>query len=179
MNKEGYRAIFDMDGTLYQFDKGKEQTFTASRFYANLRRNVYGFLVVRRDISEGEALREYERIKVQYKGEVSLGVEAEYGIDRYDFCAETWGTLEPADYIDAEDELPGSLRALRGKIALLTAAPRIWAVKVLAYLHLEDVFGDTIYTGEPNLRKPNPQIFQKVADDFGVQPSQVFSIGDQ
>jgi len=63
--------------------------------------------------------------------------------------------------------------------ALLTAAPRVWALKVLSHLKLQKVFGENLYTGEPILRKPNPQVFQQIADNFGVKPNQVFSIGDQ
>jgi HAD superfamily hydrolase (TIGR01549 family) len=179
MKEEGYRAIFDMDGTLYRFDKGRGQEFTASRFYSDLKNNVYGFFMARRGMDREQAITEYERIKDKYKGEISLGVEAEYRIDRYGFFVETWGTLDPAEYIEANEALPEVLNALRGKIALLTAAPLVWAVKVLAHLNLEEAFGDVVYTGEPDLRKPNPQAFQQIADDFGVEVSQVFSIGDQ
>ncbi len=83
MKTEENRAIFDMDGTLYRLDKGKEQKFTSSRFYNDLRNRVYGFFMARQGIDREEAITEYERIKNKYKGEVSLGVEAEYGIDRY------------------------------------------------------------------------------------------------
>jgi FMN phosphatase YigB (HAD superfamily) len=168
-----------MDGTLYQFDKGNGQSFTASRFYSDLRHIIYGFIVAKRGMSMEQAVNEYERIRNTYKGEVSLGIEAEYEIDRYEFFADTWGKLDPADYIDTNAALPEVFNALRGKIALLTAAPRVWAVKVLAYLNLEAAFGDRVYTGEPNVRKPNPQIFRQIANDFEVEAAQVFSIGDQ
>jgi len=179
MKKEDYRAIFDMDGTLYQFDKGEGKEFTSSRFYGDLKNNVYGFFMARRGISREIAISEYERIKAKYNGEISIGVETEYEIDRYEYFRETWGTLNPMDYIDANENLPEVFNALRGKIALLTTAPRIWALNVLAYLQVKDVFDTAIYTGEPNLRKPNPLIFQKIADNFGAIPSLVFSIGDQ
>lgn len=179
MKQEGYRAIFDMDGTLYQFDRGQGGEFTASHFYSDLRNNIYGFFMARLGMNREEAVSNYERIKDEHHGEVSLGVEAEYGIDRCDYFAETWGTLDPAEYIEANEALPEVLNALKGKIALLTTAPRVWAIKVLAYLNIEDAFDDRIYTGEPDLRKPDPQVFQNIADDFEVKPSQVFSIGDQ
>lgn len=179
MKQEGYRAIFDMDGTLYQFNKGKSQEFSTSDFYSDLRNNVHRFFMARRGINKEQASSEYERIKDTYKGEISLGVEAEYEIDRYDFFAETWGKLDPAKYIEATEILPEVLDVLRGRVALLTAAPKVWVIRVLAQLNLEETFGDFIYTGEPDLRKPNPQVFQKIADDFGVKPPQVFSIGDQ
>lgn len=179
MKKEEYRFIFDMDGTLYQLDKGKSREFTASRFYGDLKNCVYNLFVARRNIGRNQAVSEYERIKDRYQGEVSLGVEAEYGIDRYEFFAGTWGTLNPADYIEVDETLPEIFTGLQGKIALLTSAPRVWTTKVLTHLDLNETFGSAIYTGEPDVRKPNPQAFQQIVDDFEVEPSQVFSVGDQ
>lgn len=176
--KEQYRFIFDMDGTLYHFDKGNGQTFTKSCFYTDLRSNVYSFFMERRGLSRSEALSEFERIKVKYDGEVSLGVEKEYGIDRYDYFGNTWN-LNPNDYIEKDSDLPIILNQLKGKIVLLTAAPLIWAKNVLAYLDIERMFENNLYTGEPNMRKPNPAIFLKIANDLNVPPKYIFSIGDQ
>ena len=176
--KEQNRFIFDMDGTLYQFDKGQRQTFTASRFYTDLRNNVYSFFMARQGISSEEAMAEYERIKEQYNGEVSLGVEAEFGIDRYEFFENTWN-FNPEGYIEKDKDLPEMLDQLKGRVALLTAAPRVWAVNVLAYLDIDNAFEGRLYTGEPDDRKPNPRVFQRIADDFSVPATSVFSIGDQ
>jgi len=179
MKKEKYRFIFDMDGTLYQLDKGRSRQFTASRFYADLKGYVYDFFMAKQNITRNLAIKEYERIINIYQGEVSLGVEAEYGIDRYEFFAGTWGKLNPAIYIETDEALPAIFSGLSGKIALLTSAPGVWATKVLAYLNLQEIFGSAIYTGEPDVRKPNPLIFQQIIDTFKVRPSRVFSIGDQ
>jgi HAD superfamily hydrolase (TIGR01549 family) len=179
MKKEEYKIIFDMDGTLYPFDKGKTKNFFTSRFYSDLKNNIYGFFMAKLGLDMDQAINEYERIKEKYQSGVSLGVETEYNIDRYNFFTETWGTLDPINYIETNKELSKVLNKLSGKIALLTSAPRVWVDKVLNYLNLEKAFGNTIYTGEPNLRKPNPLIFRQIADDFKINPCQVFSIGDQ
>lgn len=176
--KEQYKFIFDMDGTLYHFDKCQGQIFTTSRFYTDLRSNIYAFFMEKRGLSRIDAITEYERIKEAYKGEVSLGVESEYGIDRYEFFDNTWN-INPEGYIEKDTDLPEMLERLQGRIALLTAAPKIWAVNVLSYLGIEEIFGDSLYTGEPDERKPNPAVFQRIADDFSVSPKKVFSIGDQ
>lgn len=176
--KEQYRFIFDMDGTLYHFDKEQGQTFTASRFYSDLRNNVYSFFMERRGLSRDRVIAEYERIKEKYNGEISLGVEKEYDIDRYEYFSNIWN-LNPSDYIEKDPDLPKVLNQLKGRIALLTAAPNVWTVNVLAYLNIQDAFGGKIYTGEPNIRKPSSLIFQKIADDFGSLPNNTFSIGDQ
>lgn len=180
MNKspELYKYILDLDGTLYQFDRGEGQTFTKSRFYQNLRRNVYVFFMQRRDITLEEAMIEYERIKTKYNGEVSLGVEREYGIDRYEYFAYTWD-FQPELYVERDDDIRETLEQLRGRIALLTAAPRIWAIRTLAFLSLEDLFEGRIFTGEPDLRKPNPEAFRTVVRTLMSSPDLTFSIGDQ
>jgi HAD superfamily hydrolase (TIGR01509 family) len=176
--KEQYKFIFDLDGTLYRFDKGQGQIFATSQFYADLRSNAYAFFMKRCGLSKDAAIVEYEMIKEKYNGEVSLGVEQEYEIDRYDYFANTWN-LNPEEYIEKDNDLPQMFDQLKGRIALLTAAPRIWAINVLAYLDIVDIFEGRFYTGEPDERKPNPRIFQRIADDFGIFPSKVFSIGDQ
>ena len=176
--KEQNRFIFDMDGTLYRFDKGQGQTFTASRFYTDLRNNVYSFLMDRQGISSEKAMSEFDRIKDLYNGEVSLGVEAEFGIDRYDFFENTWN-LNPEKYIEKDADLQEMLGQLKGRVALLTAAPRVWAVNVLTYLNIDSAFEERLYTGEPDDRKPNLRVFQRIADDFSAPTANVFSIGDQ
>lgn len=176
--KEQYRFIFDMDGTLYRFDKGQSQAFTASCFYTDLKNNVYKFFMEKRGLPRDEAMNEYERIKDKYNGEVSLGVEKEYRIDRYDYFENTWN-LNPDDYIEKDTDLPGILQQLEGRIALLTAAPRVWAVNVLTYLDIDRMFEGKLYTGEPDERKPNPAIFRRIVEDLFVPPRNVFSIGDQ
>lgn len=176
--KEQYNFIFDMDGTLYHFDKGQGKAFSSSQFYTDVQSNAYSFFMERRGLSRDEAKSEYQKIKETYGGEISLGVEREYGIDRYEYFANTWN-LNPEGYIEKEANVQEMLEQLKGRIALLTAAPKVWAKKVLAYLDLEEVFAGRVYTGEPDERKPQPEAFQKIASDFGVEPTTIFSIGDQ
>lgn len=176
--KTQYTFIFDMDGTLYQFDKGQGDIFTSSQFSRDLENNIYNYFVTIKGISADEAISEYDRIKAIYKGEMSLGVEREYGIDRYEYFRNTWN-LKPEEYIEKDTELPRTLEKIRGRMALLTAAPRIWAGNVLAYLDIENVFEGNIYSGELDVRKPNPLIFLRIANDLNVPPTNIFSIGDQ
>ena len=176
--KEQNRFIFDMDGTLYRLDKGQSQTFAKSRFRADFLNNAYSFYMNRVGLSLKDSVAEHERISERYDGEVSLGLEAEYGIDRYDFFANTWN-LDPEEFVEIDKDLPEVLHQLKGRVALLTAAPRIWAISVLAHLGVESIFDGRIYTGEPDERKPNPRVFQRIADDFSVPTNRIFSIGDQ
>lgn len=176
--KERGKIIFDMDGTLYNFDNKRGTNFTSSRFYADVKENAYRYISETLCIDIEQAILIYQELKNDYRGEVSLGIEDRYGVNRYKYFENTWN-LNPAEYIEKNDEIQRGIKDLQGRIALLTAAPRIWAIRVLAFLDMEKLFGQYIYTGEPDLRKPNPDIFEKIAIEMGVEPSMVASVGDQ
>ncbi len=170
--------IFDLDGTLYQFDDGGSSNFSASRFYANIRKNILQFLSDLLSISEKEASEKYNDLKDRYDGETSLAVEQELGVDRLDFFAATW-SLEPAEYLKKNSTVRDIFEQLEDRVAVLTAAPRVWAARTLEYLDIMSFVEDTLFTGESDLRKPDPRIFKAVADSLGVPPEQCVSIGDQ
>jgi len=169
--------IFDMDGTLYQFDKGRNKDFGSSIFYSDLRQNIYQLFVKEFGFTESGAINEYKRIKETYS-HVSLGVEKEHGFNRYQFFENTWN-LNPENYIGKNMALKDIFKILDGRVAVLTAAPRIWAEAALKYLGIYEFVKDKLFTGEPDLRKPNPEIFVKVAKSLGTAPENVYSIGDQ
>lgn len=175
-NEQG--VIFDLDGTLYRL-RSSDGTFGNSSFYADLQANMSRFLADRLGLSSTDAECEYTRIKDQYNGEVSLGVELELGIDRYEWFGNTWN-LDPARYVDAPGEnLAESLAPFRGRSLVLTAAPAAWAYRVLEYLGMDEMFDGKVITGEPDLRKPNPAIFRKAAQILQKQCCEVISVGDQ
>ncbi len=167
--------IFDLDGTLYQFDS---KGFLDSKFYSDIRKRAYKFLSERLNVSEERAKETYNCIKAKYNGEVSIGTEKEFGINRYDYFNFVWN-LEPSDYITKNPLIREIFSKLEGKIAILTGAPKIWARKTLEYLKVYDIVANTLFTGEPDIRKPNPLAFQQVLDYFRVLPEQAISIGDQ
>lgn len=174
-----YRYSVDLDGTLYHF-KGEGEgliTFGKSEFAQTIRGNTYRFLQERLGKSEVEAIAEFDRIYTAYNSEVSLAVEQEYGIDRYDYFRATWD-VDPADFISPEGNVREAISVLQGRMALLTAAPRIWAIRAITFLKVDDLF-TTIYTGEPDIRKPSPEIFRQVVADFDVPVEYAVSIGDQ
>lgn len=167
-----------MDGTLYQFDKEKGESFKNSRFAQDLKKNIIDYFIKKFKLSYDEALRLYKKIQNNYKGEISTGVEKEFGILRAEFFEETWN-LYPEKYIIKNTHLPKLLLALQGNCALVTSAPTIWATRVLEYLEIADAFGDSIYTAESYIRKPNPLVFLHIARKFNSPTCTVISIGDQ
>lgn len=80
MKQEGYRVIFDMDGTLYKFDRGKGQTFTSSQFFRDLQSITYEFLIVKQGVCRKQAIRKSERIKEKY--DVDTAVEGADGLSK-------------------------------------------------------------------------------------------------
>lgn len=168
--------ILDLDGTLYNFDNSDSINFTSSRFYSELKKRVYTFLSRKLRISEDTSREIYESVRTEFNGEVSLGFESKFGIDRFEFFRETWN-LDPSQFIQKTNRLP-LIRSLNGTTAFLTSAPRVWASEVLKYLNLES-YQDKLFTGEPNLRKPNPLVFRQICNSFGFSPLEAISVGDQ
>lgn len=168
--------ILDLDGTLYNFDNSDSVNFTSSRFYSEIKKRVYSFLSKKLGMSEDTARELYESVKTEFNGEVSLGLESKFGMDRYEFFAETWN-LDPSQFIEKANRLP-LIQSLNGTTAFLTSAPRVWASEVLKYLNL-GCYQDRLFTGEPDIRKPNPLIFRQICDSFGFSPLEAISVGDQ
>jgi len=168
--------IFDLDGTLYVFDNSNSVNFASSKFYKTIKSNAYRFLQKRLNMGPEEAKETYEDIKRNFDGELSLGLEAKFGVDRYEWFEAVWD-LNPRDFIKQKSrkELVDSLNA---EVSILTAAPRVWASKALDYLGLPE-YKRMLFTGESNLRKPNPVAFKQICDKAGIPPEKTVSIGDQ
>ena len=177
--KKEYGIIFDMDGTLYSFAHESGGNFAKTQFYDDVMSGTIKFLSERLAIDSEQAQTKLKHIRETYNEGISLGIEKEFGIDRYDYFAGAWGTLEPANYLRQNLALESELVKAKGRIALLTAAPKVWATKVLSFLNLRSSFGDYVTTGEPDLRKPDPAVFLHVAQQLNLPPQLIYSVGDQ
>ncbi|HMQ09544.1 MAG TPA: HAD hydrolase-like protein [Candidatus Nanoperiomorbaceae bacterium] len=169
-------AVFDMDGTLYQFPEGA--TFSESPLGVAVRQNTADFLSREFKLSDEAAWNRYDELLRRYDGEMSLGLEREFGINRMRFFDETWD-IDPENIIVPEPGLREQMERLDIQCALLTAAPRVWAKRAIGYIGIANLFGDNIITGEPDIRKPNPEVFRQIMDKVGSVASQTVSIGDQ
>lgn len=169
-------VIFDMDGTLYQFPNGT--TFSSSPLGEAVKEKVTSFIAEEFRLQDDEAQLKYSELQIKYDGEMSLGLEREFGIDRLRFFEETWG-IDPENIIVPEPNLVDELAQLNIRCALLTSAPRVWATRVLEYFDVINFFDDLIFTGEPDIRKPNPEVFRAITKILGLDVSQIVSIGDQ
>ncbi|MEI6731968.1 MAG: HAD family hydrolase [archaeon] len=166
--------IFDMDGTLYRFSSGTN--FRDSEMYAKIKENSYSFLERKLKINRQKAIEKYNQIKNEFRGEMSIGIERKLGINRYEFFANTWD-LSPEELLEKRD-LSGILDSLGLRKVVLTSAPAVWARKVLRYLNVSERV-EAVFSGEPDIRKPDVRVFKQICDRFEVKPSEVISIGDQ
>jgi HAD superfamily hydrolase (TIGR01509 family) len=179
MTTSNYNYIFDLDGTLYPFVSGAHIQFERSVFYDDLRGRIIGFLTQRMHVDATAAENMLQDVAIRFDGELSIGFEQLHGIDRYEYYAATW-SCEPRDYLPAPDqELALALEPFKDRALVLTAAPHIWASKVLEHLGIADMFADRIITGEPDLRKPDPRVFDLAGQKLHTRPSHIVSIGDQ
>lgn len=172
------KYIFDLDGTLYSFAGSGQVTFGTSIFYADLRERITLFISRKLEVNKNEAEEILIKVGTAFNGELGIGFEKTYGIDRYEYYESTWA-CDPENYITFDAQLAEYMKAFTGRSLLLTAAPRAWATKAITHLGLGSVFGNNIITGEPDIRKPNPAVFVQAAQILHTRPEDIISIGDQ
>lgn len=170
------KFIFDLDGTLYRYKGGP--TFATSEFYADIKRNIFEFLERELAVPSERVQETYDRLKREYEGHVSLAVEKEFGVDRARYFAATWN-VPPEKYIEPNDDARAVLSALSGRCAVLTEAPRVWAEAALRFLGAYEFVEDTLFTGEPDIRKPSVEAFKLVGAALGGPFDSIYSVGDQ
>lgn len=170
------KFIFDLDGTLYRYKGGP--TFATSEFYADIKRNIFSYFEMELGVAPGKVSETYDRLKREYGGHVSLAVEKEFGVDRAAYFAATWN-VPPEKYVEQNDDARAVLSALAGRCAVLTEAPRVWAEAALRYLGVYEFVQDTLFTGEPDVRKPSVKAFRQVGAALAVPFDSIYSVGDQ
>lgn len=170
--------IFDMDGTLYHFDDGESAKFRESSFGKTINSNVLSFFMSKFSLSKEEAVLKINELDERYKGEISLGLEKEFGIPRSEYFAFTWDLI-PEEFLKTNSELLPLIESVPVQSVLLSAAPKVWVDRVLNFLNIQQFFNEAIFTGDPDLRKPDPMVFQMIADFLNLAPHSIISIGDQ
>lgn len=170
--------IFDMDGTLYSFDQGPASNFDQSKFGQRIHENIIAFFKQQFALNSEDALTMYLDFRTRFNDEVSLGLEKERAIPRGDYFAITWN-LDPQEFMKQHQELVEALSTVAIKSGILSSAPRIWVERVLDFLEIKQLFEPAIFTGDPDVRKPNPQAFLQIANFWKLPPEVLISVGDQ
>ncbi len=170
--------IFDMDGTLYTFDSsGKDDAIFNTGFYREIEQRGIEFIMRRLSIPTEKAREIRETIFRDYNGDMSIGLETEYGIGRSDYFGFVWN-VDPSRYITVDEELRELMRSIQCKKALLTTAPQVWANKVLQRLSIDDQF-DGLWFGDGDIRKPDRRAYSQVTDSLNVKPERTLIVEDE
>ena len=169
--------IFDMDGTLYRFMGG---TFKDSGLAAAIGRKMLEFVSDRLNVTSAEAKEIIDNIRAKYGQQISLGLEQEFLLSRYDYFDFAWN-LDPADFVEPDPTVRQIFQTLEPgfDFVLLSEAPRIWITKILDYLEITDFFAARIFSGEGDIRKSFNNAFGFVLETLALNPRLTFSVGDQ
>ncbi len=169
--------IFDLDGTLYELHGG---SYKKSPLCKAVLRGAVKFIAARMSISQARAVRTLDKIIERYGEQISIGLEKEFKLDRYDYFNTVWDI--PAHGIVKNTE--NSRKILLGlkknfQCALVSDAPHVWIMNVLKELNITDIFKDKIFSGEGNQRKEFNNAFVNVARTLKTSTHNCIVVGDQ
>jgi len=169
--------IFDLDGTLYKMRGGSYDRSPLKRY---VQRNAVAYLAARLSISRSDAQAVLQSILAKHGENISLGVEQELGLDRYDYFKTAWN-IPARLVVSKERNLRRNLSALkkRYRLVMVSDAPLVWTKNVLAELGVSDLFRSNIFSGEGNQRKGVRTAFPRVLKSLRLKPGRVVSVGDQ
>ncbi len=169
--------IFDMDGTLYEYEGA---SFSQSGAYQAVLKNATLFIAKKLGKTLIEAELVLNDIKERWGEQISLALEKEHGINREEYFNIVWDV--PAEpYIKKIPGLKNFLLRLKGQyqLAVLTDGPKIWVQNVLKALDVLDILGEAIFDGSGDSRKESCVAYTRVLTHFSILPEECLMIGDQ
>ncbi|MEI6288331.1 MAG: HAD family hydrolase [bacterium] len=177
MRTKNKLLIFDMDGTLYNF---KEGSFKKSSLKKKVLSNALIFIEDKLSIDKPEAKKIFKKIKASYGENISIGLEKEYKLDRYEYFNFVWN-IPAKNLVVKNYRIKKILTELssKNKIILLSDSPKIWIENVLKELGLYDLLKNNIYSGESDFRKIFGNIFNQILQKLNYNPKDCLMIGDQ
>lgn len=169
--------IFDMDGTLYKF---KGDSFKSSGLYDVVIANTLVYISSKLEKSETEAQEILDLVFKKYGNSISIGLEKEFKIDRYDYFDFAWN-IEAKNYVQPNPQLKPFLLSLENNfdLVLLSDAPKIWVRIVLDYLGVGEIFKDNVFSGEGDTRKEFGNAFEIICKKMGIETNMCIAVGDQ
>jgi len=167
--------IFDMDGTLYSNEDGST-SIKESRLLPEVKKHSLNYIQEMENCNLFEAQK---TLDLGFADEVGISrfLARKYQITRKEYFDEVWGRISPEGIIfhyELAQNVIKRLKKYNKNIFLLTAAPLIWAKKVLTYLDLMEDF-EEIYSGE--MFEQKDEMFTKIRKRFPNE--RILSIGDQ
>jgi len=169
--------IFDMDGTLYEF---KGDSFRNSGLYDIIIENTLLYISNKLKKTKIEAQEILNFILKKYKDSISIGLEKEYNINRYDYFNFVWD-IDAKKYVKFDSIINSLLLKLQKNfdLVLLSDAPMIWISRILDYLEIREIFKNNIFSGEGDARKEFDNAFEKICETMNIEASVCIVVGDQ
>lgn len=178
LNPRPAELVLDMDGTLYSLD-GEGGGFRGSTLARLVAENAIQLIQTCESCSQDQAEAIWAACTESQNGLPSSAIlSRKYGMSREEFLEAVWGPIDPARVIRNTNNSKPVVEYLKEKdikITLLTAAPRVWADKVVDFLGLASQL-DRAFTTEDFISKA--EIFQQIAAEYR-DPASVISVGDQ
>lgn len=166
-----------MDGTLYKFKGG---SLKDSGFYNVIIENTLLYILKRLKKTRTEARKILDFILGKYGDSISIGLEKEFEINRYDYFGFAWN-VDVKDHVRFNSGIKPFLLNIKDNfnLVLLSDAPRIWVNKVLEQLEVGEIFEDCIFSGEGDARKEFGNGFNEIIKTLGVDANECIVVGDQ
>jgi len=168
--------IFDLDGTLYKSPE-------IAKHFADA---AYHALSKLKNIEVEEAQRLIEEKREELKKECGSPVPYTLTLKTFGLPIERWheenvAYFDPRDYLKKDERLKQSLGKLKEhyRLAILTNNNTIQTERILEALGLEDLFEKIFTYNSFKLLKPDPQFFQRAAENMGVEPEECCFVGDR
>ena len=177
MQNQKKLIIFDLDGTLYELRGG---SYKKSPLRRSVIVNAQKYIATKLSQSALGAQQILKNIQKQYGEQISIGLEKEFGIDRYDYFNVVWN-IPVRNIVKKESGLRKILLSLRKiyDLAIISDAPQIWIDNVLNELQIQDLFRNTIFSGEGNLRKGFGNAVSSITRVLKIHPSNCIVVGYQ
>lgn len=177
--KKNYKQtlIFDLDGTIYEFEN---ETLKNSGLYKAIIRNTQIYLSKQLKKTNQEAQQIFDSILKKYGNSISIGLEKEFKLDRYDYFSFAWN-IEAKNFVRFNPNIKLLFLDLKNnfKMVLLSDAPVIWVNKVLEYLEIKDIFKGHIFSGEGDIRKEFGNAFKEITKKMYIKANECIVVGDQ
>ncbi|KKR05279.1 MAG: hypothetical protein UT32_C0021G0007 [Parcubacteria group bacterium GW2011_GWC2_39_14] len=169
--------IFDLDGTLYKLRGG---SYSKSPLKKKVISNVKKYISVNLSCGLVKARNILKKIQREYGEEISIGLEKEFGLDRYNYFNTVWN-ISAHGLVRKTRSLRVTLLKLKRqyRLVILSDAPKIWIHNVLIELQIIDIFKNAIFSGEGDLRKGSENAFSNIVKLLKVKPRDCIAVGDQ
>lgn len=169
--------IFDLDGTLYHLRGG---SYHRSPLKRNVLKNVQKYIATKLSKNTLEAKQILKNIQAEYNEQISIGLEEKYGIDRYDYFNTVWN-IPASGIVKGEPNLKKTLLALHKnfKLVIVSDAPQVWITNVLKELEIDDIFRNSVFSGEGNYRKGFGNAFSNIIQTLKISAQDCIVVGDQ